>query len=153
MSEITSIIPAVIVPEVALLMSDILEMISRATFSLPVSKPSTRKNNVQNNQDYTLQLSDKIDSTKISYFMESHIVAVGGIEPHSLRNYLYNSFHSLEFSPNHLVHYSHIALNYLHYFRADILVSVVRNRSSVVPILHQLYSSLYRLEQTLGVDA
>ena len=59
----------------------------------------------------------------------------------------------LEFSPNHLVNHSHVALNYLHDFRADILVCVVRNRCAVVSVLDKFYGSLYRLEQTIGVDA
>ena len=72
----------------------------------------------------------------MSIFIESHFVAVGGIEPHSLRNYLYNSLHILEFPPNHLVNHSHVALDYLHDFRADILVCVVRNRCAVVAVLY-----------------
>lgn len=38
--------------------------------------------------------------------------------------------------PNHLVNHSHVALDYLHDFRADILICVVRNRCAVVAILY-----------------
>lgn len=58
-----------------------------------------------------------------------------------------------ELPPNHLVNHSHIALNYLHDFCADILVCVGRDREAVVAILHKFYGSLNRLEQTIGVDA
>lgn len=79
----------------------------------------------------------------MSILIESHFVAVGGIEPHSLRNYLYNSFHILEFPPNHFVNHAHVALDYLHDFRADVFVGVVWNRCAVVAVSDQFYCSFH----------
>lgn len=41
-----------------------------------------------------------------------------------------------ELPPNHLINHAHVALDYLHDFRADILVGVVWNWCAVVTILH-----------------
>ena len=58
-----------------------------------------------------------------------------------------------EFPPNHLVNHAHVALDYLHDFRADVFVGVVWNRCAVVAVSDQFYCSFHRLKQSVGVDA
>ena len=48
-----------------------------------------------------------------------------------------------ELPPNHLVNHSHVALDYLHDFRADVFVGVVWNRCAVVAVLDKFYGSLH----------
>ena len=57
------------------------------------------------------------------------------------------------FSPYHLVHYAHVALNDLHYLGGDIFIRVVWNRSAVVAVFDKFYCRVDGLEKSLGVDA
>lgn len=61
-------------------------------------------------------------------FLETILRYCGsGIEPHSLQNYLYNSFHIiLELTPHHFIHNTNVALYNLNYFGADILIHIIR---------------------------
>ena len=57
------------------------------------------------------------------------------------------------FSPNHLIHDTHITLDDLHYLGAYVLVHIVRHRDSMLTIFAELYSGIYSLKEALLIDA
>ena len=61
----------------------------------------------------------------------------------------------LTFSPNHLVHNAHIALDDLHDLVGDIRIRVVRHRdrAAVLFILYHFYCCINRLKKAFGIDA
>ena len=56
------------------------------------------------------------------------------------------------FTPNHLIHYSHITLNDLHHLGGDILVGIVRYWGAIVAIADEFYGCIYCLKESLCID-
>ena len=57
------------------------------------------------------------------------------------------------FSPHHLIHDAHIALDNLHYLGTYVLVYIVWHRDSMLTVFAELNSSIYCLKETLLIDA
>lgn len=61
--------------------------------------------------------------------------------------------HSLELSPNHLVHNTHIALNNLDHLGRYVLIYIIRYRKTMMPVLAKFNGGIYGLKQGVFVDA
>ena len=62
-------------------------------------------------------------------------------------NYLHHNLYILKLPPNHLIDDPDVALDYLHDFRGDVFIYVVRNRKAILTILAKFHSCIYGLEK------
>ena len=60
---------------------------------------------------------------------------------------------SLEFSPDHFVYNTGIALDDLDYFGADIFFDVIRNRNSIIPVLVHFNCCIHSLKKRILIDS
>ncbi len=62
-------------------------------------------------------------------------------------------FFELRFSPNHFVHYTHVALDDADNLGADVLINIVGNRDAMMAVFDEFYCDVNTLQQAFGVDA